>query len=259
MLLAETIEITHWGQWVALAVGAFAIGIAKTGVPGIGVVVAPLFALIFPSQAKASVGLLLPILIFADLFAVWHYRREGHWRHLVKLLPAATIGIVAGFLVLMKISNAQLKPLIGVIVMVMLIIRAPSIIGKEQKSPSIKGVFAPIMGFTAGGTSMLANAAGPVMALYLLAMRFDKVKFVGTAAWFFFIVNWIKVPFQIYLGYINPHSLKLNAMVFPAVVLGAFSGIWLLKRIPQKLFNIMALVLAAAAAIKLLLEARYLF
>ncbi|MHC5083288.1 MAG: sulfite exporter TauE/SafE family protein [Planctomycetota bacterium] len=250
MLLAETIDITHWGQWLVLILGAFAIGIAKTGVPGIGILVAPLWALTFPS--KASVGLLLPVLIFADLFAVWHYRRQGNWRHLIRLLPAATVGIVAGFLLLGRISNAQFKPLIGAIVLVMLILRLPAIIGKEQKVPSKTGIFAPIMGFSAGATSMLANAAGPVMALYLLSMRFDKIKFVGTAAWFFFIINWIKVPFQVHLGYINPGSLKLNVMVFPAVALGAFTGIWLIKRIPQKLFNIIALTLAAAAAVKLL-------
>ena len=99
---------------------------------------------------------------------------------------------------------------------------------------------------------MMANAAGPVMVLYLLSMRFPKQKFIGTAAWFFFIVNWIKVPLMTNLDMITAASIKIDLMVFPAVVLGALTGIWLLKRIPQRAFNIIALLLAAAAATKLL-------
>jgi uncharacterized membrane protein YfcA len=108
------------------------------------------------------------------------------------------------------------------------------------------------MGLLAGAITMMANAAGPVMVLYLLSMHFPKQKFIGTAAWFFFIVNWIKVPLMSNLNMITATSLKIDLMVFPAVVLGAVAGIWLLKRIPQRLFNIIALLLATAAAIKLL-------
>ena len=90
------------------------------------------------------------------------------------------------------------------------------------------------------------------MTLYLLSMRFDKKKFIGTAAWFFFVVNWVKVPFMASLNMITLTSMKMDLMVFPAVIAGALTGVWLLKRIPQRLFNIVALVLAAAAAIKLL-------
>ena len=109
-----------------------------------------------------------------------------------------------------------------------------------------------MMGLLAGATTMMANAAGPVMVLYLLSIHFPKQKFIGPAAWFFFIVNWIKVPLMTNLDMINLTSLKMDAAVFPAVVAGALTGIWLLKRIPQRLFNILALLLAAAAAIKLL-------
>ena len=109
-----------------------------------------------------------------------------------------------------------------------------------------------MMGLLAGMTTMMANAAGPVMVLYLLSMHFPKQKFIGTAAWFFFIVNWVKVPLMTNLDMINAASLKIDLMVFPAVVLGAIAGIWMLKRIPQRAFNIIALILAAAAAIKLL-------
>jgi len=245
----HTIEL---GQWVILAASAFAIGLSKTGLPGVGILVVPLLALAFP--AKASVGLLLPILIFADLFAVGYYRRHGQWQHLAKLLPSAVAGIAIGYAVLSRISSETLKPLIGIIVLVMLAIRLRSILKSDPQQVPDHWSFAALMGLLAGATTMMANAAGPVMVLYLLSMHFPKQKFIGTAAWFFFIVNWIKVPLMTNLDMITIESLKLDVMVFPAVVLGAFAGIWLLKRIPQRAFNIIALVLAAAAAVKLLLS-----
>lgn len=250
MLAVETVDMSGPLPWVALAIGAFAIGIAKTGLPGVGILVVPLLAMVFP--AKASVGLLLPILIFADLIAVAYYRRHGHWRHLVRLLPCALAGIVAGFLILDRIDNATLKPLIGIIVLAMLLVRFRTILRPDDPSVPHHGLFAGTMGFLSGASSMMANAAGPVMTLYLLSMRFDKKKFIGTAAWFFFIVNWVKFPFMVHLDMITMTSIKMNLMVLPAVALGAWAGIWLLHRIPQRLFNILALLLAAAAAVKLL-------
>ena len=246
----ETLEITHWGQWVVLAISAFAIGVSKTGLPGVGILVVPLLAMVFP--AKPSVGLLLPILIFADVFAVGYYRHHGHWKHLMKLLPWAIVGIGIGYAVLSKIDSSTLKPLIGVIVLTMLAIRLRSILKSDPQNLPDHWTFAAMMGLLAGMTTMMANAAGPVMVLYLLSMHFPKQKFIGTAAWFFFIVNWVKVPLMTNLDMINAASLKIDLMVFPAVVLGAIAGIWMLKRIPQRAFNIIALILAAAAAIKLL-------
>ncbi|MHC5155326.1 MAG: sulfite exporter TauE/SafE family protein [Planctomycetota bacterium] len=230
--------------------GAFAIGVSKTGLPGVGILVVPLLVLAFP--AKPSVGLLLPILIFADIFAVGYYRHHGKWQHLAKLLPWAVVGIGVGYLVLKQIDSDTLKPLIGIIVLGMLIIRLRSILKSDPQNLPDHWTFAAGMGLLAGMTTMMANAAGPVMVLYLLSMHFPKQKFIGTAAWFFFIVNWIKVPLMGNLGMITVASLKMDVMVFPAVAAGAIAGIWLLKRIPQRSFNIIALILAAAAAVKLL-------
>ncbi len=248
----DGLEITHWTQWVALLVGGFLIGVSKTGLPGVGILVVPMLALAF--DAKSSVGLLLPILIFADIFAVTYYRRHGEWKHLMRLLPWAVAGIGIGFWVLDMIDSESLKPLIGGIVLVMLGIRFRSLVGKEPDVDHIphNRWFAAAMGTAAGATTMMANAAGPVITLYLLSMRFDKKKFVGTAAWFFFIVNWIKVPLMGRLDMITVASLKLDLFALPAVAAGAFAGIWLLKRIPQRFFNMLALALAAAAAVKLL-------
>ena len=251
MILANTVESLTQLQWLAIIVCAFMIGIAKTGLPGVGILAVPLMALAF--DAKLSVGMLLPILIMADIFAVSYHRHHGKWDLLKKLLPWTIIGILAGFMILKKIESDQLRPIIGFIVLAMVTIRAKSLFS-EKKNTEIEHskLYANSMGFLAGATTMMANAAGPVMTLYLLSMKMPKQKFIGTAAWFFFIVNWIKLPLMATEDMVTIDTIKINLIAFPAVVGGALAGIWLFKRIPQRLFNILALVLAAAAAIKLL-------
>lgn len=239
--------------WILLGVCGFLAGLSKTGLPGVGILVVPLMALLLP--ARESVGVLLPMLIFADLFSAGYYRHHAQWKHLLRLLPAALAGIVAGYFLMMRIDDQHLKPIIGIIVLAMLALKARTMFSNNTpENPEIHAGkwFGWLMGFLAGATTMMANAAGPVMVLYLLAMGMEKRKFVGTAAWFFFVVNWAKVPFSLHLGLISLASLKLNVLTFPAVALGAIAGICLLKVIPQNLFNFIALLLAAAAAVKLL-------
>lgn len=242
-------------QWILLGLAAFFVGISKTGLPGVGILVVPLAANFLP--ARQSVGIVLPMLLMADLFgAVW-YRRDAQWSHLLRLLPSTFAGIGAGWLVLRNIENELLAPLIGLIVLVMLSVKAWLMMQKEERvSLSIETsrgrLFAFFIGFFAGLTTTMANAAGPVMILYLLAMRLPKNHFVGTAAWFFFTVNSIKFPLYFSIGLINAASLRLDLLMFPIVALGAVTGILILPRIPQKLFNIVALALAAAAALLLI-------
>jgi hypothetical protein len=112
--------------------------------------------------------------------------------------------------------------------------------------------FAAFLGVAAGVTTMMANAAGPVMIIYLLAMRLPKFHFVGTSAWFFFVVNWIKVPFHAHLATMTFATIKLNLLMLPMIALGAVAGILFLKRIPQRAFNEVVQILAALAALKLL-------
>jgi uncharacterized protein len=112
--------------------------------------------------------------------------------------------------------------------------------------------FGPAMGLFAGFTTMIANAAGPVMTLYLLAMRLPKLEFLGTGAAFFLVINWIKVPFAVQLGIINPASLTLNLWLLPAVAIGALLGRPVVERVNQRVFEDLALALAAVATVRLL-------
>ena len=237
--------------WVVIAVSAVVVGMSKTGLPGLGILPVPMMALAF--STRESTGLLLGILILADLFAVTYHRRNAQWWHVLRLLPAALAGIVAGYFGLRVINDQQLKPIIGGIVLAMLGLnywrtRAG---GQETPIPS-QWWFAPVLGFMAGVTTMMANAAGPVMIIYLLAMRLPKVEFVGTSAWFFFAVNWLKVPFSASLNLVSVESVKLNLIMLPFIAAGALLGILVLKRIPQKAFTLIVQILAAAAAVKLL-------
>lgn len=241
-------------QWLAMIACAVLIGISKTGIPGAGILAVPLAAMAV--GARDSVGLILPMLIFADLFAVGWYRRHAQWLHLGRLLPWTLVGLLVGYGLLKVLNDQWLSPVIGVIVLAMLAIRLRDVRAKLPDPTVVTPphpVFAPFMGAAAGTTTMLANAAGPVMTLYLLAMRLPKNQFIGTSAWFFFVVNWIKVPFFAQQKLITAASLKTNLLLLPAVAVGAVLGILILNYIPQKLFNSVAMILAAAAAIKLIL------
>jgi len=237
--------------WIVVAVCAVMVGTTKTGMPGLGILIVPLMALVLPT--RQSTGILLGILILADLFAVTYHRRNARWGHVLRLLPAAFAGIVAGYFGLRFVNDQQLKPIIGGIVLVMLGVSywRTRVRGEDAQVPT-QWWFAVVLGFLAGVTTMMANAAGPVMIIYLLAMRLPKVEFVGTSAWFFFVVNWLKVPFSANLELMTAESVKLNLMMLPFIAIGAVAGIFLLKRIPQKVFNAIVQILAVAAAIKLL-------
>ncbi len=237
--------------WIVVALCAMLVGITKTGIPGLGILVVPLMALVLPT--RKSTGILLGILILADIFAILYHRRNARWSHVIRLLPAAFAGIVVGFFGLRFVDDRQLKPIIGAIVLVMLGVnywrtRAG---GKDTPIPA-QWWFVAVLGFIAGVTTMMANAAGPIMIIYLLAMRLPKIEFVGTGAWFFFIVNWLKVPLSAKLELMTLESVKFDLMMLPFIAVGAVAGIFFLKRIPQKAFSTVVQILAVAAAIKLL-------
>jgi uncharacterized membrane protein YfcA len=234
---------------VILGIGAFLVGLSKTGLPGIGILSILLAASVVP--ARASTGLILPMLIVGDIFAVAYYRRHAVWRHLFRMLPYAVAGVIIGYLVMGQVNDRQLRRLIGVVVLVMIGIHAWRTHRGNVEIPS--GWWFPVtMGLLAGITTMMANAAGPIMIIYLLAMRLPKEEFVGTGAWYFFLVNSFKVPFSARLGLITMESLACNLALVPLIALGALVGVRVMKRLPEKAFGFIVQGLAAAGAVKLL-------
>ncbi len=238
-------------DWVIIGIASLLIGISKTGLPGLGILAIPLVAWVLP--AKASTGVILPMLIIGDIFAVRYYRRHAVWSHLVRLIPWAVTGIIIGYIIMGKINDHQLRPIIGIVVLTMLMVNYwRNFRMKGEITIPTQWWFAAIFGLLAGITTMMANAAGPILAIYLLAMQLPKNEFLGTGAWYFLLLNCFKVPFSMNLGLINPYSLKLNLFNLPLIILGAFLGIRIVKLIPEKTFSLVIQILAALAAIKLL-------
>ena len=237
-------------QWWILGAVAFFVGISKTGLPGIGIIIVPLLAMVFPS--RMSTGLLLPILAMADIFAVSYYRRHADWKIILRLLPWALAGIGLGTVLVRQINDDVMRPLIGSIILVLLILNyfRQRYWTDEDSVPS-HWTFAAVMGLAAGLTTQLANAAGPIMVIYLLSMRLPKDKYIGTGAWYFLILNWLKIPLFIMDGRISFESVKADLITLPLIAAGAFLGILILKKIPLKWFNLIIQILAAATAVKL--------
>ncbi len=241
-------------HWAIAALAAIIVGFAKTGVPGTGILSVPLIAMIIPGQT--SVGALLPMLCFADIFAVAYYRKHVEWTRFLQLLPWAAAGVVIGFALLtfdILREAAVMNRFIGVTIIVMLLLniirkRCPDLDAKVPRN----WVFAAVFGLLAGILTMMANGAGPLMAIYLLAMNFDKRTFMGTRAVYFFTLNLFKVPFHVTLGNITVPTLQFNAVMIPALVGGALLGRYIFTRLRQEWFVYSVEVLTLAAAIKLI-------
>ena len=247
-------DLAWWG-WVVALLGAFMIGVSKTGIAGLGVLAVATFTLIFP--ARESTGIVLPILIVGDIVAVLHYRRNAVWVYLIRLIPWTAIGLVAGYLALGKLDPLLVGRLIGVILLVITVLQAwrmRSAKAVEQAGELVSHNIAltALTGIAAGFFTMVANASGPIMIIYLLAMGLPKIEFMGTSAWFYFILNSSKVPLSWNLGLITQQSLTFDVLMIPAVVLGGLAGYQILKRINQKLFEQLALILTLIAALRLI-------
>lgn len=245
------LQLQLW-MWPLAIFGALLIGLSKTGVPGVGIFAVALFTLLYPSdEALRATGLVLPLLIAADLIAVKAYHRHAVWSHLWRLFPWAALGIVIGFFAMEYLKAAWISQLIGVILIAMVVLHLwRKWVLKDENVPH--GVlFAGTMGTAAGFTTIIANAAGPIMVVYLLAMQLPKLEFLGTGAWYYFILNSFKVPFQWKAGTLDAQSLRLDLALVPFVWIGAFGGRALLPRINQRLFENLSLFFAAIAGVKL--------
>jgi uncharacterized membrane protein YfcA len=247
--------------WALLLIAAFIIGVSKTGFPGVGILAVPMVAMVIP--AKLSTGVVLPMLLAADIMAVLYYRRHGVMKYLFKLVPCAVAGILIGYVFMGYVNNTQLSFFMGLVILIMLALNTwrNYRLAKSGEIHIPDGWwFAIVMGLAAGITTMMANAAGPIIVLYLLAMRLPKHEFLGTGAIYTMFLNAFKIPFsatlfddQTHVRLINPDSLLLNLKLLPVIIIGAFLGLWLVKRIPEKAFTYFIQVLAAIGALKLLL------
>jgi uncharacterized membrane protein YfcA len=233
-------------QWILGAACAFLVGIAKTGVPGLGIVVVPIMVLA-AGDARLGAGWLLPLLCTADVFAVIVWRRHAAAKKLFALAPWVLAGVAAGAVAL-SWSEHTLRIIVGAIIVAML----SAYLLRRHAPNALRGTGpAAPYGITAGFATTVANAAGPVMNLYLLSKRLKKEEFIATGAWFFFIINLTKVPIYLWHGLISHRSLHFNAALVPAVVLGAGTGRWLVSRMSERFFEFLVVSLTAVSTLLL--------
>ena len=237
-------ELDTW-QWILGGLAALLIGIAKTGVPGIGVFIVPLMVFAV-GDARYAAAWTVVLLIMGDIVAVSYWRRHARIRRLWSLIPWVAIGMAGGAAAL-ALPEPTLRRIVGVIILMMV---GLSVLRTRRAAPA--GENAWVYGIPAGFATTVANAAGPVMNLYLLAQRLAKEEFIATAAWFFFVVNVSKIPIYTAYGLFTRESLTFNLVMAPMVVMGSVAGVWLVRRISQRFFNTLIRILTLAAAVALL-------
>lgn len=238
-------------QWLLAGAAALGLGLSKGGVAGIGLFHVIVFAFLF--GARESTGYVLPLLVAGDICAVIALHQHVRWYYVRRMLLPACVGVTIAALLMGRISSTSFKPLIGWIVLVLALMQAARLRWSDWMGavPHTRTAAWGI-GLAAGAATMLANAAGPIVALYCVAVGLPKFEVVGTLAWFFFIINVFKLPFSAGLGLIRANTLMLNVVLFPAVVAGVFGGRWIVHRLPQRVFDLMMLAFAAIAALRLI-------
>ena len=233
-------------QFLLLLIVALFIGMSKTGVHGAGMLAVPLLANIFGGQVSS--GVMLPMLVLADILGVWYYHRHASWHHLRILFPWSAVGVILGTIVGKYIDDKIFKIIMAVIIVASVIVMLWLERGHKDEVPHNK-TFGVASGILGGFTSMVGNLAGTVMAVYLLSMRLPKNAFIGTTAWFFMATNWFKVPFHVFVWHtIDINTFLLDLATLPMILLGAYLGIIVVKKLSEKTYRWFIIVMTLIAA-----------
>jgi len=237
-------------QWIAVFFAVFLLGLAKSGIKGIGIIIVVIMAFVFGE--KASTGILLSLLISADILAVIYYNRHAQWQFIKKLMPWMVFGVLAGVWIGNDISEDLFKKMMAIIIIgsVLLMFYFES---KKTITIPDNMWFSSSAGFLAGFSTMIGNLAGPISNIYFLAMRLPKNEFIGTAAWMFFIINIFKLPFHIFVWKtINKETLVLNSVMIPVLFIGFYLGVRIVKLISNINYRRFILIVTALGGLILL-------
>ncbi len=247
----QTYPLTPF-QWTVAILSALLVGVSKSGLNSISIITVTTFAWVFGS--KISTGILLPMLIIGDILAVLYYKRAVHWQSFWRLLPWVIGGILIGVWVGKDLEEAVFKKMMAAIVLI-IVVGLFWLEKKPLKNASELKSFSGIMGIATGFTSMVGNQAGGFATVYLLSMRLPKNHFIGTNASLFLFVNLFKLPFHIFSWQtVNTHSLSINLMLIPFLIVGFYSGIFIVKMIDEKHYRQVILWLTALAAVFVFLK-----
>ena len=247
-----------FGGWLMAVLCGIVVGMAKCGIPGLGSLAVPLLAGVLP--ARTATGALLPLLVAGDAVGALRFKRSCNVHLLLRLLPISILGILLGYWLLgfSWMDDTAIRYVTASIILVLFLLnqgkgKVNLLVSCAQGSRWGMWGMALFFGLLAGVTTTLANAAGPVALIYLLAMRLPKEEFIATNAWFFLVLNWIKIPLMVLRGMITRESLLFNARLLPALFLGTFLGLLLSRRLSNQAFRKSVEVLTALAALLLFL------
>lgn len=247
--------------WLFVGTAIIIQGISKSGFAGgAGVLALPLMMLVMPPHLVTAT--LLPLLILCDMNAIYHHRTNRIWKHIMAIYLPSLIGILLGAAVWWHIGSEgiegyerPIKAFVGCIAIVF----ALYIFAKEtalhwvaQYKPGPK--VGALAGMTAGFTSTIAHAAGPIVSLYMFAQDMGKTVFVGTVAWTFTLINLTKLPFYVGVGLVDTSVLSFDLVLIPLIPIGSFLGRWMHHRVSERLFNRVILVFTLIAATQLVLD-----
>ena len=237
-------------NFIIAAICAFLLGISKSGIKGIASLIVTGLALVY--GAKNSTGIMMPLLLVGDIFAITYYKRHVQKVYIVKLLPWMVLGVLLGVIGGSYISERIFKYGMALIVVFSVGLMYYWENKKDKTVPSHWG-FASSMGLLAGFTTMIGNLAGAFSNIYFLAMRIPKNNFIGTAAWLFFLINSFKVPFHIWSWKtINSESIIISLKLIPFVIMGLIAGIFLVKKIEDENYRKLILLFTAIGGFAIL-------
>jgi len=240
-------------QLAILAVSALLVGVNKSGIPGLGMLPVILLAVAFDRNPGFATGVMLLMICTGDIFAVSYYRKNADWKIVLRLLPYTMLGLALGFVTLRFLHRPEhLRIMIGWIILLLAAVHLVRVAFFKHAAVPAHWAFSAVVGLAAGFTTQVANAAGPVMALYLLSMKLPKDRYVGTCAWFFMIMNWTKLPVFCFEGRVTFAALHAVLPVLPLILAGAVLGVLFVKRAPQRFFEIVVELIVIVSAVKLL-------
>jgi uncharacterized protein len=249
-----------WVFWPIVSLAILILGISKSGMSGAAILSVPLMMSVMP--VDKVVASMLPLLVLCDFNAIYHHRRNADWSQVIALYRPAVVGIALGAGMWWYVGQQGVELYAGPIkrfVGAVAILFAAYIFARERSLEwaahhRAGRTMAWLSGVSAGFTTTIAHAAGPIVALYLFSQNLGKLVFVGTMAWTFMLLNLTKLPFYSAVGLLKPEVFLFDLFLMPIIPVGSWMGKWLLHNISESVFNRVVMVLAFLAGLQLLLN-----
>jgi uncharacterized membrane protein YfcA len=244
--------ITDLAFYLAAIPAVFLLGLSKGGFSGLSMAALPMMALVVPPLQGAAI--ILPILMAQDVVSVWAYRKSWNRRVALRFLPGALLGLAAGALLAVRVSDAMVELLVGALACAFVVthwLRKPPAHDAPRDPGLGRGVF---WGVVSGFASFIANTGGVPFQAYAVPLRMPPTVFAGTSTMLFFVLNWIKFVTFIAMGQVSSDNLSTSAALLPLAVAATFVGVWLVRRVSAARFYAVVTTLTFILGVKLLFD-----